>query len=171
MIGHTILWMPQSLAGATSILVACYLWRRRSTPAAKTLLILMLAIAEWTFLSALHKILPDLSTKVLIAKIQYMGIVTTPVALLIFVFQFTGREQLISVRNLILLSILPAMILVLAWTNEAHHLIWKRTWLDFSGSIPIGVYDYGPCFWIWVFLIPAPSTTLAASPNVCADES
>lgn len=149
MIGHTIIWVPQFLAGLTSILVAFYLWRRRSTPAAKTLLILMAATAEWAFLSALHKVSPDLSTKILIAKMQYIGIVTVPPALLVFVLQYTGRERWLTNRNLILLTILPVITLGLAWTNEFHKLIWERTWIDFSGSIPIGVYDYGPFFWIW----------------------
>jgi len=148
-IGPTIFWVPQFLAGLTSILVAFYLWRRRSTPAAKTLLVLMIATAEWAFLSALHKVSPDLSTKILIAKIQYLGIVTVPPALLAFVLQFTGRERWLTGRNFVLLAIFPAITLALAWTNEAHRLIWKSIWIDISGSIPIGVYDYGPCFWIW----------------------
>ena len=109
----------------------------------------MLATAEWAFLSALHKISPDLSTKILIAKMQYIGIVTAPPALLAFVLQYTRRERWLTGRNLILLTILPVITLVLAWTNEAHKLIWKRIWIDISGSIPIGVYDYGPCFWFW----------------------
>ena len=149
MFGHPIFWAPQFLAGLTSILVAFYLWQRRSTPCAKALLVLMIATAEWAFLSALHKVSPDLSTKVLIAKIQYLGIVTVPPALLVFVLQYTGRERWLTARNLILLAILPIITLALAWTNEFHKLIWKRTWIEISGSIPIGVYDYGPCFWIW----------------------
>ncbi|MBW1893464.1 MAG: PAS domain S-box protein [Deltaproteobacteria bacterium] len=148
-IGPTIFWVPQFLAALTSILVAFYLWRRRSTPGAKTLLVLMIATAEWAFLSALHKVSPDLSTKILIAKIQYLGIVTVPPGLLAFVLQFTGRERWLTGRNLVLLAIFPAITLALAWTNEAHRLIWKSIWIDISGSIPIGVYDYGPCFWIF----------------------
>lgn len=150
MIGSAIFWAPQFLAGLTSTLMAFYLWRRRSTPGAKILLVLMLATAEWAFLSALHKASPDLSTKILIAKIQYLGIVTVPPTLLVFVLWFTGRERWLTGRNLALLAVLPAITLALAWTNEAHGLIWKRIWIDYSGSIPIGVYHYGTFFWIEV---------------------
>ncbi len=146
-------WLPQLIAGVTSTIVAFYLWRRRSASGAKNLMVLMIATAEWALLSALHKVSPDLSTKVLLAKIQYLGIVTVPLALLAFTLQYTGRERWLTIRNLILMAIVPGITLTLVWTNEGHHLIWKRIWLDTSGPIPIGVYDYGPWFWIWTFFV------------------
>ena len=150
MFEHTVFWMPQFIAGLSSITVAFYLWRKRSVPGTKALLVLLIAVGEWALFSALHKASPGLSTKILIAKIQYLGIVTVPPALLIFVLQFTGRERWLTGRNFVLLAIFPAITLALAWTNEAHKLIWKGTWIDISGPVPIGVYDYGHCFWIWI---------------------
>ncbi len=113
----------------------------------------MIATAEWAFLSALHKVSPELSTKVLLAKIQYLGIVTVPVALLIFILQYTGRERWLIARNFILLLIFPVVTLALVWTNEFHNLIWKKIWLDISGTIPVAIYDYGPNFWVWIFFV------------------
>jgi len=109
----SIFWIPQFLAGLTSTIVAFCLWRRRSASGAKVLMILMIATAEWAFLSALHKASPDLSTKILLAKIQYIGIVTVPPALLTFVLQYTGRERWLTGRNLILLVIFPVVTLAL----------------------------------------------------------
>ncbi len=146
----TIFWVPQFLAGLTSIIMAFSLWPKRSAPGARALMVLMLATAEWALLSALHKVSPDLATKVLLAKIQYVGIVTVPPALLIFVLQYTGRETWLTVRNFVLMLIFPVLTLALVWTNQIHGLVWKKIWLDTSGLIPIGVYDYGPCFWAWI---------------------
>jgi len=129
--------------------VVFFLWQRRSTPGAKKLMILMAALAEWAFLSALHKASPDLSTKIFIAQIQYIGIVTTPYMLLVFILKFTGQEDWLTGRNLTLLAIVPLLTLAMAWTNHFHHLIWKSVWIDAFRSIPIAVYEYGPCFWIW----------------------
>lgn len=140
-------WLPQLLAGITSTIVGFWVWRRRSAFGAKTLMVLMFATAQWALLSALHKASPDLATKILLAKIQYLGIVTVPPVLLAFILQYTGRERWLTRRNLVLLAIVPVITLALAWTNEAHQLIWTGIRLDASGSIPIGIYDYGPWFW------------------------
>jgi len=134
----------------------------------------MLATAEWAFLSAFHKLSPDLSTKILLAKIQYIGIVTVPPALFTFALQYTGREKWLTKRNLILLGILPMLTLALVWTNSVHHLFWKSVLLETDGSVPIGVYQYGPFFWVWIafgYLLSLLSTiwlieTLLRSPHV-----
>ena len=145
-----IIWFPQLLACLTSIGLGVYVWRRRNTHGAKTVLIVMLATAEWALLSALHKAVPDLSTKLFLARIQYLGIVTTLPALLLFVLQYTGHDRWVTVRNILLLSVFPVVILVMAWTNPHHGLIWKSVTLDVTGPAPIAVYRYGPFFWLWL---------------------
>ncbi len=145
-----IFWFPQLLACLMSLAVGVYVWRRRNTHGAHALLVVMLATAEWSLLSALHKAVPDLSSKLLLAKIQYLGIVTTLPALLVFVLQYTGRDRRITVRNVALLSVFPFMILLMAWTNPYHGLIWKGVTLDLNGPAPIAVYRYGLFFWLWV---------------------
>ncbi|MBW1783882.1 MAG: PAS domain S-box protein [Deltaproteobacteria bacterium] len=169
-----VYWWPQLLAGVISTSVAFFMWQRRFAPGAKTLVVLMLATAEWAFLSAFHKLSPDLSTKILLAKIQYIGIVTVPPALFTFALQYTGREKWLTKRNLILLGILPMLTLALVWTNSVHHLFWKSVLLETDGSVPIGVYQYGPFFWVWIafgYLLSLLSTiwlieTLLRSPHV-----
>jgi len=145
-----IFWFPQLLACLTSLGVGVYVWRRRNTHGAHALLVVMLATAEWSLLSALHKAVPDLSSKLLLARIQYLGIVTTLPALLVFVLQYTGHDRRVTVRNVVLLSLFPVMVLVMAWTNPHHGLIWKEITLDVNGPAPIAVYRYGLFFWLWV---------------------
>ena len=142
-----IYWLPCFLAGLISSFVAFNIWRRRTTSGAKALTVLIAAAAWWAFLSVIHRVSPELSTKILLAKIQYLGILTVPLALLVFVLQYTGREKWVNGRNLALLSIFPLVTIALVWTNEVHQLIWTRVRLDFSGPIVIGVYSHGPWFW------------------------
>ncbi|MEA3361321.1 MAG: histidine kinase N-terminal 7TM domain-containing protein [Thermodesulfobacteriota bacterium] len=158
-----IYWAPQFLAGIISIIVAFCLWRRRSSHGAKTLMVLIIATAEWAFTGALHDVSPDLSTKILLSKIQYIGIVTVPPALLSFTLQYTGREKWLTARNLFLLAIIPAVTLILAWTNDFHWLLWRKISLDSSGPVPTGVYYYGDWFWFnitFVYLVIFLSTIL-----------
>ena len=143
-------WFPQLLACLVSVGVALFVWPRRNTHGARTLLVVMLATAEWSLLSALHKAVPDLSTKLFLARIQYLGIVTTLPALLVFILQYTGYHRWLTGRNLLLLSFFPLLILLMVWTNPHHGLIWKDVTLDTAGPWPIAVYRYGPFFWLWV---------------------
>ena len=145
-----IFWFPQLLACLTSVAVGIYVWRRRTTHGAQALLVVMLATAEWSLLSALHKAVPDLSTKLFLARIQYLGIVTTPPALLVFALQYTGYDRWVTGRNILLLSLFPVMILLSAWTNFYHGLIWESVTLAADGPVPIAVYSHGPFFWLWV---------------------
>jgi hypothetical protein len=91
-----IFWFPQLLASLCSVGVGIYVWRRRNIHGARALLVVMLATAEWSLLSALHKAVPELSTKVFLARIQYLGIVTTLPALLVFVLQYTGHDRWVT---------------------------------------------------------------------------
>ncbi|GAI62932.1 unnamed protein product, partial [marine sediment metagenome] len=64
--------------------------------------------------------------KTIFNKIAYIGITSIPVLWFLFALQFTNRSKHINFKTISLLSILPAITLILAFTNEFHRLIWKR---------------------------------------------
>jgi PAS domain S-box-containing protein len=139
--------LPLLIATATSAAIALFAWRRRSAPGAKALALLMLAVAEWSLGYALEGGSADLPTKILWAKAQYLGIVTLPVTWLAFALQYTSREQWLTPLKLALLAIEPLVVLLLAWTNEAHGLIWSSIRLDTNGSFSVLGLTYGAGFW------------------------
>jgi len=108
----------------------------------------MLAVAEWSLGYALELGSAGLPDKVFWAKVQYVGIVAVPVAWSVLALQYTGREKWLARRNLILLAIVPLVTLLLAWTNEAHGLIWSDTRLATSGSFSVLDLTYGAWFWV-----------------------
>ncbi len=132
------------IAGA----VAMYAWRRRSTPSAIALSLLALAIMEWTLGYALEIAGADLPTKIFWGKIQYIGIVATPLLWLIFAVHYTDRGKWLSQRNLFLLAIIPLITVVLAFTTESHSLIWKDIQVYEAGNFSVLDVSYG--FWFWV---------------------
>ena len=136
------------VAAAISAALAFYAWRRRGTPGADALVLLMAGLCIWTAGYALELSGPDLSTKIFWAKVEYIGIATVPVAWLAFALQYTGRERWLTGRNLALLSALPLVTLLLAWTNEAHGLIWSSTRLDEDGPFPALGVEHGAWFWV-----------------------
>src|SRR3712207_1200044 len=109
------------VAAAISAALLVYSWRRRSTTGAQPLALLMAGVCVWAAGYALELSGADLSTKIFWAKVEYIGIASVPVAWLAFALQYTGREGRLTGRNLALLSALPLVTLLLAWTRSEEH--------------------------------------------------
>jgi PAS domain S-box-containing protein len=143
-----------SLVSATAILLALALfaWRRRAAPGALAFALLRLAVAEWSLGYVLELGSADLPSKLWWASVEYLGIVTVPLVWLVFALQYTGHARWLTHRNLVLLAIEPAIMLLLVWTNGAHELVWQRVALG-TQSVPGGSFAvldviYGDWFWV-----------------------
>jgi PAS domain S-box-containing protein len=142
--------IPLVATGIALILAAIYTLRNHRTPGTKTVALVMLATAQWTLSYALELGSADLQTKILWTKTQYLGIVIVPTAWFVYTLQFTGRQRWLTHRNLLLLGVLPLITLVLAWTNEAHGLVWRQITLDTEASLPTLLQTYGTGLWLYI---------------------
>ncbi len=124
------------LALFIALIIIARVWRYRTRPVAVVFLVMMLALAEWSLAAFLEHASTELPAKVFWIKMTYFGITTMPVAWLVFAFRYTNREKWLTRRNVAILTILPMVTLVMVWTNNMHHLMWKDIWLDTSSSIP-----------------------------------
>ena len=140
--------IPLALAAGVSVLVAVYAWRRRPAAGAAPLTLFMLAAAEWCLGYALELSSSELAAKVFWARAQYLGIVAVAGLMLIIVLQYTGYEKWLTRRNLVLLAVVPIVVLLLVWTNDAHRLVWTELQLVPYGSFSILELGHGPGFWL-----------------------
>lgn len=137
LIGEAILLSP----------LVAYVWRRRQTPGALALMVVMLAMIEWELAYALELSGADLLTKVFWAKVKYLGILTLPLAWLIFAWQYTGRDKWLTRGILGLLVAERLFSLLVVWTNGLHGFFWEQTRVEvFSSVLTLGV-NYGVWFW------------------------
>jgi len=141
--------LPLLVAATVSAALALYAWRRRSAPGGLPFIGLMLAIAVWSLGYALELAGADLVTKLFWARAQYLGIVLVPVAWLAFALQYTDRSRWLTHRRLLLMVLVPLLTLLLAWTNDVHHLIWSRADLYRHGAFSVLALTYGPMFWVF----------------------
>jgi PAS domain S-box-containing protein len=134
------------------ILLALFVLRNRSGPGARALTILILAAALWSAGYAFEFLAPQLDAKLFWAKFQYFGIATIPLAWLLFSFRLLGSPEWSARvrRYLALLSVLPALTVVLVWTNELHGLIWRDMQLQPYAGIEVLEVHHGPWFWVYV---------------------
>ena len=135
------------ISTAVSILIAIYAWRRRPAPGAAALILFMAGAAIWSFGYAFELASLNLDTKIFWAKVQYLGIVTVPLMVLIIAIEYSGRENWLTPRNLGILSLEPLIIIILVWTNELHGLVWREIYIIDDGLFALGL-AYGPGFWI-----------------------
>jgi PAS domain S-box-containing protein len=149
-------YIPFLACGCITLILAVTGWRNRSFVCAKPFTLLMLAVSLWSFGSALQVSSADLPTQMFAIMLQYPGIVTVPVAWLLFAFEYSGREHWISIHNLLLLFSVPIISLVMLATNNFHHLFYTSVNELAAGGLMYADISYGPFFWfniIYSYLI------------------
>lgn len=140
--------IPLVLAALISSWVAVYSWSRRANRGAMALTLLALAVAEWALGYALEIAGADLQTKIFWGKSQYLGIVLVPLLWVGFAFHHANRAKWLSVRNVLPMSIIPAVTFALALTTEKHGLIWDEIGVTQTNSFSALSVTYG--FWFWI---------------------
>jgi signal transduction histidine kinase/ActR/RegA family two-component response regulator len=141
---YSVLFLTTTLV---SFFVALLAWQRRTVKGAWELTWLMLATGIGAFSLIFEAAAPIATNKIFWAKLEYLGGVSTPVLYLIFVLRFTGKDKLLTLRNIILLFIVPAITVALALTNEKHNLIWS----GFSSISEItNLMEYYHGLWFWI---------------------
>ena len=135
--------LPLFAAAASLLVIAFYAWRRRGTPGARALALLMVAGAWWGSAYALSLSGADPPTRFFWADLKYLGVVAVPPAWLAFALDYTDRGRYLTPRNLSLLAIEPLVTMLLVFTNDAHGLFWIS-----RDPVAIEPLSWGPWFWI-----------------------
>ena len=107
--------------------------------------LMMLMVAEWSIMGTLESAAIDIPTKVFWSKLSYIGALTTPVLFFRFSIGVAEIRNRWFTRSYWMFWIIPVIILLLAATNEMHHLVWQRySWSNAGNNIL--VYHHGPAF-------------------------
>ncbi|KAF0106361.1 MAG: putative signaling protein [Anaerolineaceae bacterium] len=131
------------LTALLSVYIAGIAFRRRRSPGALALCLLMCATAEWTLCVGLEIGSAGVSQKILFSKMGSLGFAGAPTLLLIFALAYTQQFHWLTFRSIGLLSIVPVAAMLLAATNEWHHWIWVYSF--HRPSLPYLIFfEYGP---------------------------
>lgn len=122
---------------------------REDTQGRRYLFVLLLSTAFWSLMEGLLFQQASFDAKILLAKIQYLGIIVLPAALFLYILAYMDSNLPKNKVFVVALMILPALTLGLAWTNEHHYLLWSRIdSLRFQGLVVLD-YKYGPFFYVY----------------------
>jgi PAS domain S-box-containing protein len=116
---------PALVTVAAAIFLGGYAWRNRNMPGARFFAISCLLVLIWVAGSIGQASTIDIPGKVFWFKFQGVWQLPTLTCVTCFVLDYTGFGRWLSRRNLILLAIPPLLFLLLAATNDYHHLVWR----------------------------------------------
>jgi signal transduction histidine kinase len=89
-----------------------------------------------------------ISAKLFWHEAGYTGELILPPLWFLFALQHHGRHLHLPVRRKLLVFILPALGIALAFTNELHRGVWIASTLIASEQGSLLVSTYGPVFWV-----------------------
>lgn len=138
------------LAAVIYIWLGLHAWRKRPAIAVTPFAWAMLGMSIWSFTYGLEIFFPSLPAKLFITKLEYIGIVSIPVFLLLFSLEFTGKSHLITWHTHVLLWIIPLASLILVWMNESHHLMWDMETITTINGLTLLDVRFGLFFWVQV---------------------
>ncbi len=107
----------------------------------------MLAVTEWTLAAAVEAIVTSQAAKVFWSQVEYLGLVSALPLMLMFVLAYVRPMRPLRRAEMALLWSVPAITLLLAWTNAWHGLIWSG-FSPGSAAANILIYQHGPGFWV-----------------------
>ncbi|MBM0744440.1 diguanylate cyclase [Phormidium sp. CLA17] len=146
---HNTSFAILSLTALLAVAVAAAAWRRRAASSASRPFILsLLSIAFYATVAALEAAAIALPDKIFWSKLEYVGSGCVVTFFLIFAIHFTHKRQWLTLKNTVLLWLLPSLNVVLVATNEQHRLVWSG-FLPYSQGTNQIVYQHGPGFY-WV---------------------
>ena len=120
-------------------------------PGARTVGAMMSAGCVWLLAFAFEIGSSTFNSKQFWDVVAFSICIMIPVAWLIFVLQFSGREILVTPKNVMLMGIIPFVFFLLVLTNPFHKLMWSGMTFDKDGIFLELKKNFGPLYWVFLF--------------------
>jgi PAS domain S-box-containing protein len=124
-----------------------FLWDKRKSKEVKYLILLEVFVAVWAITYAFEFATYNLPTKVMWSKLSYFGIAFLPVFYFMFTTAYSQKTEIINKKNIIALSVIPAITIILILTNDIHKLVW--TDVTMVPGQNVAHYHHGVWFWVY----------------------
>ncbi|MFB6188748.1 MAG: histidine kinase N-terminal 7TM domain-containing protein [Halapricum sp.] len=120
------------LAAVAGVGLSLFAWVHRETPGAGPIALLLFAASLWSLTQSLSVFS---SSPIFWARLTVSISTVLPLAWLLVVFEYTGRERWLAGPRLLGLLVEPIVFTSLVWTNDSHHAVWTAV-----RSVPVDGY-------------------------------
>ena len=147
------------IVGAGVLMGTAYLaWQRRHLRGGLAMFLLAISTSIYTFGYAMELCSQTLTGVQFWLKVEYIGAATETVLMLILISLYTGRRAFHTPLNILAMFFIPAITIMLAWTNEQHGLIWQNLHLEAYGDLMLAKFSPGGWYWvdasyIWAMIV------------------
>jgi diguanylate cyclase (GGDEF)-like protein/PAS domain S-box-containing protein len=124
--------------------VAVFAWRYINTPSARVFAQMVLCVMVWLVGDLYGRLAVRLNWQLFSEDIKYLGVTTAPVLMLMFTRSFLERP--FSRRAQALLLSVPALTVLMVWTNTWHGLFWQSVLVGVPSGPPL--VRFGWYFWL-----------------------
>jgi len=145
----SLLFLLRALSALFALALVFVLWKRRNSDGVTFLILFEFAAALWAITDGLEHGATNLELKILWSQIGYIGSSTTTVFFLLFTLSYTQFNRFIRPAIIVFLMAIPAITVLLVFTNSHHQLIWEN--VDFHPETNDSTYNYGKWFWVYAF--------------------
>ncbi|MFC7074926.1 histidine kinase N-terminal 7TM domain-containing protein [Haloarcula halophila] len=148
-----------ALSVVTTTGLAGYAWRHRYEHGATAFLGLMIGFSVSSATHLIGLLTTDLGWRLFWEYLQWTGTAVVPVFWFLFALTYTGYDEVIDRRTVAVLAAVPAVTIVLTWTNHWHGLMWAENALVVVDGLAILEQTFGP--WFWVYTVSMYALTVA----------
>lgn len=138
----------QLVSGGITGALAVHAWRHRQVQGATTFAGLMWLVTAWNAGATLSNLSPSSASALFWFKAYFSCLVAVPVAWLTFALQYAGRRKWLVPPRLTWLAGLPAVTLLLTWTDLIAGLFWRDIEFAKEGALLVPDWTFGPWFWV-----------------------
>jgi signal transduction histidine kinase len=138
--------------------VALLAWNRRPLTVARSTSFALTGLAVLTAGYALVLAAEGIAAKVAWYNLHVVGICSLPIGWLLLSLSYAGHARALTRRNIAVVSALPVLVLLLAWTNGYHHL-FLGPWREVSHGAGLAIVA-DPSLGYWAIAL----YTLAVTP-------
>ncbi len=130
--------------------IALYAWNKRASFGFAPFF-LLLGDALWKVCFGVALGTHDLPARLFWTSCQYIGIGMQVIGATLLAVTYAGKENWLTPRrNWILIGLAPALSVLLAFSNELHHLMWVQAQLSVQENLAVLNIHYGPLYWGYI---------------------
>ncbi|OEC87417.1 hypothetical protein A9507_07385 [Methanobacterium sp. A39] len=137
------------MASAFIILsLGIYSYKKRSSTLHTYFIFFMISIFLWCLGAGMEFFSIAIWAKVFWIKVTYFGVATVAPLWFIFVLNYANYEKYLKPTYIRLLFLIPVIVIIMAFTNEWHGLLWPNIIPISNQPGAILIYEHGPVFFI-----------------------